>query len=272
MKNKLFFSVGMILVLLFGGYRFRYIPGLAAGWRYEVYAEHLRDVSSLALWPGHGLLVTLEGHSNDGQLSLLNLQGHQETLLDGLQKPDGLVPYREGWLLTQEALGKPLLFFDGQRSRSLYDLDYAEGLAVDHQQGIVVAQDMDAGYVSRFDPRDGTVHQIMSALQKPEGVCVAPNDDLYVAESATGAIYKYAHGQQALLTIVVGASYLFCDADNSLWITSDKTYTGQLVHYVNGDIVVIASHLWSPQSILIEGNTILLAEQGRNRILKLTHL
>ena len=65
-------------------------------------------------------------------------------------------------------------------------------------------------------------------------------------------------------------NYLLCTA-TGLWITEDATAHARVLLFVNGEISVIARHLRSAQTIIEAGEQrMLVAEQGRNRILELT--
>jgi sugar lactone lactonase YvrE len=59
--------------------------------------------------------------------------------------------------------------------------------------------------------------------------------------------------------------------DGSVWVTEDAT-PGRLLRYADGELTVIAQGLWAPQGIAFREGEILVAEQGRNRILRFTAL
>ena len=251
--------------------------GTATGWSYEIYRDNLAQVSAIVVLDDK-VIASLETRDHDGNIVALGTSATDDRIIaSGLQKPDGLVLRSGKVVFTQEADNTPVYELEGSEVTPLFSANSAEGIAVTLNGDLYVVEDRaSGGRVLKYDHEDGHIDVLLSGLIEGEGICIMPSGNLYIAEKSLGIIYQYNHQQLTLLADnLESPAYLNCDEDRQgIWITEDRTNLGRLLFLPAGETEprVIASRLHSPQSIAILSDTdLLLAEQGRDRILRLTH-
>jgi sugar lactone lactonase YvrE len=109
---------------------------------------------------------------------------------------------------------------------------------------------------------------MMGGLNRPEGIAVAKDGTIYVAETATGRVLAYKSGDvRTVVNDLEEPDQVELAPDGALWITED-TKSGRLMRYKDGSLAVVLSGLRNPQGIaFLNHGTVLVAEQGRGRIL-----
>lgn len=274
LKKFLSIGLGTVLIVLAGvGYYIRFFPVMTHDeWEVEVWAEDIPGVSALAHHPEGGLYATQENHAPDGTLLYVQKGGGSLLLLDGLNKPDGLALFQGGVVVSQEGGIAPVLWYDHGRHLQLFTAHAAEGMTTDGGRYLYAVEDRPEGRLLRYDANNHSVDVLFSGGTSLEGVAHCPDGSLYLADKKKGEVYKYL-GEDDLEVVLSGlnkSSFLLC-TDEGLWITEDATAHGRVLLYADGKLQTIARHLRSAQTIIADGpNRMLVAEQGRNRILALT--
>ncbi|MBA1258115.1 hypothetical protein [Pseudomonas oryzihabitans] len=242
----------------------------AEGWRYREVAADIPMVSALALDADGSLFVTQEFSSRRGSLLRLLPNGERQPVLGELSKPDGLVMFQGGLVVSQE--GGPLPVFllrDGQR-QALFDGNDVEGVATDGQT-LYAIEDLPRGRLLSYDPLQRRLAVLRDGLEEGEGVARCPDGRLFYTEKAKGWVKQWQPGGTDTLVAsgLDAPGFVQCSADG-LWITEDATH-GARVLLVQPDsrLVTVLSHLRSAQTLIPRGDGhYLVAEQGRNRILE----
>lgn len=246
-------------------------PGLADGWEYQVYASELDEVSALALDGRGGMFVTLEKRHGEGQLVHLK-EGQVVRLLDGMNKPDGLLRRGERLYITNEAGEHGLFEYSQGLLRPIDGVVGGEGIAPAGANQLLVIEDRKTdGRLMRIDERSGAIEVLLSGLNEAEGVCQDRSGDIYFVEKTASVLSRYRNGEVAIAYEgLVKPAFLNCLADGTILITEDRTNFGRLLRYKNGDLEVLASRLHSPQTVIVDGDGVLyLAEQRKKRILRI---
>jgi len=238
-------------------------------WRYEVVHENLPLVSGLAQ-SGDTLFITLEQRHQRGKIiSITN--SDRKVLLDSLNSPDGLAIYKQRLIYTQESGPRPIYEFDGVKHTPLFVADNAEGIDVAENGDIYVIEDRASGRILKYARETGDVSVLVTDLDEAEGICIMNTGDIYYVLKSDTVLYRLRDGISTPVQSGFNKpAYVYCDKEeDGLWITEDRHNLGRLLHYdLDGSLLVIASRLKAPQSILpTPDGSILLAEQGRNRIL-----
>lgn len=244
----------------------------AGGWQHSVYLEDLPGVSALALI-GDTLYVTLEHTQYRGAIIAVDDNGRRP-VIDSLQKPDGAAVWRDRLIYTQEWGFYPVYEFDGEKHRALFPSAAAEGVTVMENGDVYTVEDRPGGRLLKYTRHDGTVTIIVDDLEEAEGVCVMTNGDIYFTEKSRGVVYRIRDGTTGVfLESLYNPGFIRCrDPSGPIWITEDRRNFGRLLKAdAEGNFKTIASGLSSPQSIaFLADGKMLLAEQGRGRILLLT--
>lgn len=242
----------------------------AEGWRYREVATDIPMVSALALDADGSLFVTQEFSSRRGSLLRLLANGERQPVLGELSKPDGLVMFQGGLVVSQE--GGPLPVFllrDGQR-QPLFDGNDVEGVATDGQT-LYAIEDLPHGRLLSYDPLQRRLAVLRDGLEEGEGVAHCPDGRLFYTEKAKGWVKQWqSGGTDTLVAAGLDApGFVQCSADG-LWITEDATHGARvLLVQPDGRLVTVLSHLRSAQTLIPRGDGhYLVAEQGRNRILE----
>jgi len=243
----------------------------AAGWDYREFAADIPMVSALALAADGSLFVTEEFSSRRGSLLRLLPSGERQPVLGELSKPDGLVMFQGGLVVSQE--GGPLPVFllrDGQR-QALFDGNDVEGVATDGQT-LYAIDDLPRGRLLSYDPLQRRLAVLRDGLEEGEGVARCADGRLFYTEKAKGWVKQWQpSGADTLVASGLNApGFVQCSADG-LWITEDATHGARvLLVQPDGRLVTVLSHLRSAQTLIPRGDGhYLVAEQGRQRILEL---
>lgn len=246
-------------------------PGLHRHWDYDVAYTDLDRVSALVLNDGI-LYVSLEHPFQQGRI--ISIKGEQRTLLvDSLEKPDGMAEFGNEVYYTQEFGEFPVFSLKHDTPVPLFYSNCAEGIDVAANGDIYVVEDRPQGRLLKFSRNSGVVSTLAEGLEEAEGICVMDNGDVYYAEKELGVIFRLRDQERSVFIDQLNKpAYLYCDTEESgIWITEDRTNFGRLIHAdVSGATEDIVTRLKSPQSITFttQGD-ILLAEQGRNRVLRI---
>jgi len=244
--------------------------GLAANWEYQVYANNLDEVSALAFDNDNGLYATLEKRNGQGQLVYIK-KNKTIKLLDGMEKPDGMLRRGERLYITNESGDQGLLEYKLGVLRAIDGVFQAEGISSTGSGRLLVVEDRNQdGRLLRIDEQSGKIEVLLTNLKEPEGVCQGDNGDIYIAEKTKHHLTRYQNGHLSVVCEGLDKpAFLNCLDDGSILITEDKTNTGRLLRCNQDNLEVIVSRLHSPQSVIVDKDgSLYLAEQRRKRILK----
>jgi hypothetical protein len=241
------------------------------GWRFAVYHDKLPGIDNLVKADGT-LYATRVGANGQGQVIKI-VKGKVETLIDGLNNPNGL-EVRGRWLYVTEEMAEGRVIehdlCSGKR-RDLATLNHPEGVGLLADGDLAVAEDSINGRIMRV-LRNGVVEIITAGLNRPEGLTVARDGTLLFTEAGMGRVLGWRNGDlNVLVDDLEEPNQIEIGPDGALWITEDVA-GGRLLRYHDGALETILTGLKSPQGITFAGNTVLVAEQGRARILAVSEV
>ena len=272
--RKLFLGA-IIIVALLTAAAFYYVTMpvfVDAAWQYTEIASDLTNISAVQTDAKGHIYALLEEKTGQGELLLLH-DGIHTQVLGGLDKPDGMIVDGDDLIISEEAGKGRLIRFtpSNQQVVNLAILQSAEGIAVESDGDFLVVEDRNPGSLLSVS-KNGSVTTLLAGLNKAEGVCTSISGRIYIAEKATGRILLLDNGKKSILINGLHKpGVVICGLADELWITEDKTNSGRLMHYSNNRLKTIARHLHNPQGISFDaGGRLLLAEQGRGRILAFT--
>ena len=248
----------------------------APGWRYRVIADKLPGVDNLVLTRDGTLYATRELPWPQGDVMRI-LGANRDTVLSGLDRPDGLA-LRNGLLyVTEEVEHGRIIEFDpdtgskDKPGRVLARLSKPEGIDFLSSGDLVLSEDIINGRLLRL--KQGKIDVIARGLRRPEGLCVYPDGSVVVAETLSGRILAVDE-RGRIRTLVDGLNepdQVELDMAGFLWITEDAM-PGRLLRFKDNNLEVIMNGLWAPQGMAFsDDGTLYLAEQGRMRILAVTY-
>ncbi|MCM8610757.1 hypothetical protein [Accumulibacter sp.] len=275
-RRRLLLAAGAALLggMLFLAWQHFYPVTAAVGWRYRVHLDDLPQVSALAIDERGSLYWTRELGDGRGSLFRRSADGSVAEVLAGLSKPDGLLSFRGGLVLSQEEGEQSVLWWHEGKSETLFTGRNVEGLASDGQALYAIEDLPAAGRLLRLDEVGGTLRVLRGGLRAAEGVAICGNGDVFYTQkgkgAGTGSVHRWlADGSDPLLVGELDApGFLMCD-DDGLWISEDATHRARLLLLDrSGRLHVILRGLRSAQTILaLAPGRLLLAEQGRGRVL-----
>ncbi|HRD89624.1 MAG TPA: hypothetical protein PK752_15400 [Accumulibacter sp.] len=260
--------------LLFFAWQRFYPVTAAAGWAYRIHLDDLPQVSALAIDSGGSLYWTRELGNGRGSLFRRSADGSVAEVLAGLSKPDGLLSFRGGLVVSQEDGEQEVRWLHDGRSEALFTGRNVEGLAGDDRALYAIEDLAVDGRLLRFDPVSGALSVLRSGLREAEGVAICGNGDLFYTlkgkGTGKGSVRRWlADGSDPLLLADLNApGFLMCN-EEGLWISEDATHRARLLLLDrSGQLQVILSGLRSAQTILaLAPGRLLVAEQGRSRVL-----
>jgi len=249
----------------------RFWPAQAApGWRYEVAYADVAKASALA-WQGDALLAAEELKDGKGRLLRIDASGQRQVLREGLYKPDGLIPYRDGFAYSQEGGTHPVRWFDATANRDLFTGINAQGLWAEGAHLYAVEDRKGEGRLLRYDARDGSLTVLRDRLDEAESFTRCPDGTAFYTEKSRGLVRQLSDDGRdpPALNDLREPSFLLCDR-RGLWISEDSTHRARLLLWDRQSAPrTILSFLRAPQALLPRGDGYLLAEGGRDRVIAL---
>lgn len=246
-------------------------PVAGANWKLEVVQTNLPAVDNLALHPDGTLYATQELSRGRGQVVRIR-RGRVDTLIRGLNSPDGLRLRGDVLYITEETVDGRVLEYDlkTRKQRDIARLHNPEGIGFLPDGELVVTEDTMNGRIMRLNAH-GVVEVVTGGLSRPEGIVVRPDGTLVFCETVTGRVIAWRDGEMdVLMHDLDEPDQIALGADGEIWVTED-TRAGRLIRYENDLAEIVVSGLASPQGIVSVGpREVLLAEQGRGRILRIT--
>ncbi|MDT3719020.1 hypothetical protein [Pseudomonas oryzihabitans] len=269
------YGLGALAALLLAAVGFlawqRFWPAQAAsGWRYEVAYADVAKASALA-WQGDALLAAEELKDGKGRLLRIDARGQRQVVREGLSKPDGLIPYRDGFAYSQEGGTHPVRWFDATASRDLFTGINAQGLWAEGEHLYAVEDRKGEGRLLRYDARDGSLTVLRDRLDEAESFTRCPDGRAFYTEKARGLVRQLSDDGRdpPALSELREPSFLLCDR-RGLWISEDSTHRARLLLWDRQSAPrAILTFLRAPQALLPRGDGYLLAEGGRDRIIAL---
>ncbi|MFK0310729.1 hypothetical protein ACIQUF_05735 [Pseudomonas sp. NPDC090233] len=245
----------------------------SSGWDVKVLHRDVAKAASLLPQADGSLLVSRELDDGQGSILKITAQGERVVLIDNLSKPDGMVAAQGGWVFSQEGGHAPVsLSRDGQVTH-LFDGESVQGLWNDGDYLYAIEDRKGNGRLMRYQWASGELEVLRSGLTETEGLTRCADGRLLYTEKGTGKVRALSdEGQDP---VVVGGlrnpTFLMCD-QRGLWISEDNTHRARLLRIdADGTQHTVLTFLKAPQSIVADGKGgYLLAEGGRNRVLRLT--
>lgn len=267
------FSVVLALAILAW---LRFTPvAVAKGWQYREVQSDLDRIVALLRLPDDSVLATLSakqhpGSPGLGQLIRLDIPAGRYTVLaDGLFKPAGLLAHDGGVVLTQEYPEQPVLLWKDDELQPLFWLANPESIVATPQGKWLIIEDTPDGRLLEIDPYNGYTQKVLAGgFAAGEGVCSTEDGRVFVVDAKKPDLFELRDGNMHRIAAPFRKpGFLRCTPDG-LWITEDATNNGHLWFYDFRSFHQIASHLHAPQSVLPDGDGVLVAEQGRSRLLR----
>jgi hypothetical protein len=270
-SRRVFWWIAALAVTSGLSYTLFFLPKVAEGLNYEVFADELEDVSALAFDRNGDLYATLEMRNGEGQVVHIQ-QGRISKVLGNLDKPDGILLRDDALYITNEGGSQGLVVYESGRVRYLDGVAKGEGISSADEDKILVVEDRrQHGRLLRIDPKTDEIEVLLHRLKESEGVCQSPGGRIYFVEKALDRLSYYADGVGVTaLTGLEQPGYLHCLADGSVLITEDRKFFGRLLRYEEDGVEVLARNLCAPQAVIVgTDGAYYLAEQGKNRILRI---
>lgn len=275
--RQLVYVAALAATLTFGVLAWlRFTPAAAHGnWQYQEIQTDLERITALARMPDGSVVATLEikRHAGDwgrGELVRLDTPNRRYTILaGGLYKPAGLLPHDGGIVLTQEFPDHPVLLWKDGKLRPLLMLANPESIAQTSQGRWLMIEDSANGRLLEVDPRNNYAQRVLATgFDAGEGVCTNPAGRIFVVDAKKTDLLELRDGKTLHISAPLRKPGFIRCTENGVWITEDATNNGRLWFYDYKTFHRIASHLHAPQSVLPDGDGVLVAEQGRSRLLR----
>lgn len=274
--KKLLLAVCALLAaaLSFLAWQHFYPVTSAADWTTRVYLDDFAMPSAMARDGGGVLYITHELTKQRGSLVRQLPDGSLQEVMTGLDKPDGLASFRGGIVISQEGGEYPVLWQHDGRVDTLFVARNIEGVDADAEHVYAVEDQKGDGRLLRYAPADGRVTVLRGGLVEAEGVAACPDGRLFYSEKKHGWVKEYHPAAKDDPVVVDGLNapgFIMCSREG-LWIAEDATHGAKLFLLdASGRLQEILAHLRSAQTIFpLAPGRLLVAEQGRNRILEIT--
>lgn len=245
----------------------------ANGWNVQVIERDVKKAASIVPLPDGGMLVTQELKNDQGNILRITPDGERKVVIDGLSKPDGMIATRGGWVFSQEADGKPVQMLKDGKLTTLFEGNSVQGLWDDGDYLYAIEDRHDDGRLLRYRWSDGNLTVLRDRLEESESITRCTDGRLLYTQKTHGTIRQLTDDGRdpEVLGGLNQPTFIMCDA-RGIWISEDSTHRARLLLWDGkGEPNTVLSFLKAPQAIVADGKGgYLLAEGGRNRLLRLT--
>jgi sugar lactone lactonase YvrE len=227
----------------------------------------------LAIMPSGDILF---GDFSNKSLNILRPGSSPVALATGFTEPEGIVVTKDGAIIVAEQKNNSLVEVNpttGAKKtlrviKNTTGKDGIDGLGLDPFTGDILVPDSPHGTLLRMS-RDGSkLTTIATGFVRPTGAAVEANGSILVADEFGNVVYRLSKtGRRTFVAhiyqpddVVVGPSgtiYVNC-LNGNIWAINPKTLVRR----------VLVSGLKLPHGLGVDKNGLVLAEAGRNRILR----
>ncbi|MDH0749849.1 hypothetical protein N5D61_26310 [Pseudomonas sp. GD03842] len=266
-------SALILIVLAFFAWQQFFPVQASEGWRYQVLHDDVFKAASMVINSDGSLVVSQELRDGKGSILRIRPDGHRETVVGGLSKPDGMVAAQGGWVFSQEVEGAMVNFFKDGQIKGLFKGASVQGLWNEGDALYAIEDRKGDGRLMRYRWSDQSLKVLRSGLSETESITRCTDGRMLYTEKEKGVIHQLTEDGRD--PVVLGGfnqpTFLMCD-QRGLWISEDSTHRARLLLIdPQGAQHTVLSFLKAPQAIIPTGRgTYLLAEGGRDRILELT--
>jgi len=245
----------------------------APGYTVEIVAREIRLVDGLA-WHPSGALLATEEYRGGGLLKIDPLTGSSNYIVRDLADPDNIAVVGGQIYLTEEDSSGRILRIDSLERTHVFasGLDGPEGLDLGPDGRLCVAEHTANGHVFSF-ALDGA-RRTLGRVTNGEGLRVLPDGTVLVAETSENRVVAIdSMGDKSVFVDGVDSpDGIAIDAARGRVLVTEDASPGRLlsVDLASGKLSTVATGLHAPQTLLVDADgTILLAEQGEHRVLRL---
>lgn len=245
----------------------------APGYNVEVVAREIRLVDGLA-WHPNGALLATEEYKGGGLLKIDPVTGSSAYIVRDLADPDNIVVVDGQIYVSEEEASGRIVRVDSLEQMHVFasGLDGPEGLDVGPDRRLYVAEHSSDGRVFSFT-LDG-VRKTVARVTNGEGLRVLPDGTVLVAETSENRVVAIdPTGDKSIFVDGINSpDGIAIDTARERVLVTEDASPGRLlaVDWASGELSVVATGLHAPQTMLVDSEgTILLAEQGEHRVLRL---
>lgn len=267
-------ALGLLCTATLGFFAWQsFYPVRAAdSWSYQVLHTDVAKAASLMPMADGSLMVSEELKDGLGSIVHIRLDGTRDVVLGNLSKPDGMLATRGGWVFSQETGNAPVSFLKDGAVTELFKGENVQGLWDEGDYLYAIEDRSHSGRLLRYRWSDQSLTVLRDQLHEGESITRCTDGRMLYTEKKKGVVRELTDdgSDPVVLSGLNKPTFLMCD-ERGLWVNEDSTHRARLLLIdKHGQQQTILSFLKAPQSIVRTGDgTYLLAEGGRNRVLKL---
>ena len=267
-------ALGLLCTATLGFFAWQsFYPVRAAdSWSYQVLHTDVAKAASLIPMADGSLMVSEELKDGLGSIVHIRLDGTRDIVLGNLSKPDGMLATRGGWVFSQETGNAPVSFLKDGVVSELFKGENVQGLWDEGDYLYAIEDRSHSGRLLRYRWSDQSLTVLRDQLHEGESITRCTDGRMLYTEKKKGVVRELTDdgSDPVVLSGLNKPTFLMCD-ERGLWVNEDSTHRARLLLIdKHGQQQTILSFLKAPQSIVRTGDgTYLLAEGGRNRVLKL---
>ncbi len=249
-----------------------YPVSAAPGWSVQTVHTDVPKAASLMPMPDGSLMISQELNDAKGSIVRIHPDGQREVVVGSLSKPDGMFATHGGWVFSQETGDAPVSFLKEGVVTELFRGENVQGLWVEGDDLYAIEDRKNNGRLLRYRWSDQSLTVVRDQLHEGESITRCTDGRMLYTEKKKGVVRELTDdgSDPVVLAGLNKPTFLMCD-ERGLWVNEDSTHRARLLLIdKQGQQQTVLSFLKAPQSIVRTGDgTYLLAEGGRNRVLKL---
>jgi hypothetical protein len=244
----------------------------AEGWSYKIAYRDVPKAASLVPMQDGSLMVSQELRDGLGSIIRIHPDGRREKVVADLSKPDGMIPFRDGLVYSQEVDGAMVSFLKEGRILPLFKGNSVQGLWGEGDYLYAIEDRKGNGRLVRYHWDDRTLTVVRDNLNESETIMRCTDGRMLYTEKEKGIVRQLTEDRSdpIVLADLNQPTFLMCD-ERGIWVSEDSTHRARLllIDY-QGRRQTVLSFLKAPQSIVrTTKGSYLVAEGGRDRILEL---
>lgn len=198
-------------------------------------------------------------------------------LASGFIEPEGIVVAKDGALIVAEQSNNSLVEVDPRTGakrtlrliKNSTGKDGIDGLGLDPATGDILVPDSPSGRLLRMSRDGSSLTVIATGFVRPTGAAVEAGGTILVADEFGNAIYRLGKdGSRRVVAYIYQPDDVVVGPSGTIYANS---LSGNIwaVNPTSGRLALLLSGLKLPHGIGVDKSGLVLAEAGRNRILRL---